>query len=1198
VFDKVLIANRGEIACRIMSTLKRMGVGTVGVFTDADAGSRHVQMADEVVRIGDGPVAHSYLDPVRVLDAALATRASAIHPGYGFLSENATFAETCAGAGVTWIGPEPDHLRRFGDKHEARALATELGVPLLDGTDLLAGVAEASEAASQIGYPVMLKATAGGGGIGMQRCEDDRDLEAAIASVTRLANQHFGGGGVYLERFVAQARHVEVQLFGATGSVAVLGLRDCSAQRRHQKVIEETLASGIDPGLCDRLRDWALRLGEAVGYRSAGTVEFVVDANLVDANLVDANLVDANRAEAAFLEVNTRLQVEHGVTELVTGIDLVEWMVLEAAGALTDLPDRAAAALAGAPGGVAIEARVYAEDPAHGNRPGAGTLVNVEFPAGPRVDTWVEAGTEVTPWYDPLLAKILVHAADRPAAVSALGAALGATRLDGVATNLGFLRDAVEDPRFIAGGYSTSFLDGVVHVVPAVEVLAPGMQTTVQDHPGRLGYWAIGVPPSGPMDDLAFRLANRLLGNDPAAAGLEITFTGPTLRFETPAMICLTGAPMDADVDGKPLPWCTVEEVDAGSVLRVGSPTGGGCRAYLCVRGGFDVPAYLGSRSTFLLGGFGGHGGRALAAGDILAFGGLATAGPAAPGTTAPAGLVPSYGREWDVGVVDGPHGAPDFFTRKGIDGFLAATWEVHHHSDRTGIRLIGPSPEWARPDGGEAGLHPSNIHDTTYAIGTVDFTGDMPVVLGPDGPSLGGFVCPVTVVAAQRWKLGQLTAGDRVRFVRLDPAGADPVLRRKAGGKADIPEVTYRRAGDRCVLVEYGPNVLDLALRFRIHALMDAIGAAAVRGVEELAPGIRSLQVRYDPAVLGCDELLETLASVEGELPDVASTIVPSRVVHLPLSWDDPATRLAIERYMQIVRDDAPWCPWNIEFIRRINGLDTVDAVRRIVFDASYLVLGLGDVYLGAPVATPLDPRHRLVTTKYNPARTWTPENAVGIGGAYLCVYGMEGPGGYQFVGRTLQMWNRYRHTPNFTDGQRWLLRFFDQLRFFPVTPDELVELRRDFAVGRYQLDIEDTTLSLADHQRFLSDEATSITAFKATQQAAFDAERARWEESGELTRSSHPGRSDVRPGRRGAGDAPSLPPGAIGVTAPVHGVVVRVASKGDAVGTGDAVLIVEAMKMETAVASPAAGTVTDVRCTVGEVVGPGGPLIVVSPS
>jgi urea carboxylase len=1178
VFEKVLVANRGEIACRIMATLKRMGIGTVALFTDADAGSRHVRAADEAVRIGDGPVARSYLDGDRVLDAASATGASAIHPGYGFLSESNAFAVACAEAGITWIGPDPDHLRRFGEKHEARSLARELGIPLLEGTDLLASLAEASDAARRIGYPVMLKATAGGGGIGMQRCDDPSALDAAFASVTRLAQQHFGGGGVYLERFVAKARHVEVQLFGAAGSVVVLGLRDCSAQRRHQKVIEESPAADLGLDLDVSLRSWARRLGEAVGYRSAGTVEFVVDAN---------------RGNAAFLEVNARLQVEHGVTELLTGIDLVEWMVLEAAGSLTDLPDRTAAALAAAPGGAAIEVRVYAEDPAHDNRPGVGTLVDVEFPPGVRVDTWVEPGTEVTPWYDPLLAKILVRAVDRTAAVSALGEALGATRLDGVATNLGFLGDAVVDPRFVAGGYTTSFLDGVVHVDPAVEVLTPGMQTTVQDYPGRLGYWAIGVPPSGPMDDMAFALGNRLLGNDPTAAGLEITFTGPTLRFETAALICLTGAPMDADVDGKPVPWCTVEAVPARAVLRVGSPAGAGCRAYLCIRGGFDVPAYLGSRSTFLLGGFGGHGGRALSAGDFIRFGGLPPICPAAPGDVPPAGVVPSYARDWEIGVVDGPHGAPDFFTPGGIEAFFGATWEVHHHSDRTGVRLIGPSPEWARTDGGEAGLHPSNIHDTVYAIGTVDFTGDMPVVLGPDGPSLGGFVCPVTVVSAELWKLGQLTAGDRVRFVRSVPAQPDPVLRRAGPVAADLPQVTYRRAGDRCVLVEYGPNVLDLALRFRVHALMDALSAGAVPGVEELAPGIRSLQVRYDPVVLACDNLVDILASVETRLPDVGSTVVPSRIVHLPLSWDDPATRIAIERYMQVVRDDAPWCPWNIEFIRRINGLDSVDDVRRVVFDGSYLVLGLGDVYLGAPVATPLDPRHRLVTTKYNPARTWTPENAVGIGGAYLCVYGMEGPGGYQFVGRTVQMWNRYRDTPHFTGSQRWLLRFFDQLRFFPVAADELLEIRRDFAVGRYQLDIEESALSLADHQRFLTEEAASIADFKARQQAAFDAERARWGESGELTRIARAVVTEPR-----IGQARPLAEGAVGVSTPVHGVVARVASKGDAVGAGDAVLIVEAMKMETAVASPAAGTVTDVWCAVGEAVEPGGPLIVVSPS
>ncbi len=220
---------------------------------------------------------------------------------------------------------------------------------------------------------------------------------------------------------------------------------------------------------------------------------------------------------------------------------------------------------------------------------------------------------------------------------------------------------------------------------------------------------------------------------------------------------------------------------------------------------------------------------------------------------------------------------------------------------------------------------------------------------------------------------------------------------------------------------------------------------------------------------------------------------------MHLPLSWDDPATRLAIQRYMQVVRDDAPWCPWNIEFIRRINGLDSVDDVQRIVFDASYLVLGLGDVYLGAPVATPVDPRHRLVTTKYNPARTSTAQNSVGIGGSYLCIYGMEGPGGYQFVGRTVQVWNRDRLGPHFT--QPWLLRTFDQIRWFPVSPDELLQQREAQAAGVLAIDIEDTTFCLDDHQRFLDEHARDIDVFRTRQQAAFAEERARWEATGELS-------------------------------------------------------------------------------------------------
>ena len=290
---------------------------------------------------------------------------------------------------------------------------------------------------------------------------------------------------------------------------------------------------------------------------------------------------------------------------------------------------------------------------------------------------------------------------------------------------------------------------------------------------------------------------------------------------------------------------------------------------------------------------------------------------------------------------------------------------------------------------------------------------------------------------------------------------------------KDEQVQVVYRQSGDRNLLIEYGPLVLDINLRFRVHALMQwvqqAMNEGKLQGILDLTPGIRSLQIHFDSRVLSREKLVKQLIKAEKKLPPIADMEVPTRIVHLPLSWDDPSTKLAIEKYMQSVRKDAPWCPSNIEFIRRINGIADIEQVKRIVFDASYLVLGLGDVYLGAPVATPLDPRHRLVTTKYNPARTWTPENAVGIGGAYMCVYGMEGPGGYQFVGRTVQMWNRYKQTADFEQGKPWLLRFFDQIRFYPVSEQELLKMREDFVAGRFQLKIEETTFSLKEYNQYL---------------------------------------------------------------------------------------------------------------------------------
>jgi len=1177
-----------------------MGIQSVAVYSEADRHSLHVRQADEAVCIGPPPAAASYLDHARILQVARETGAGAIHPGYGFLSENAEFAEACAAAGIAFIGPTAQQMRDFGLKHTARQLAQDNGVPLLPGSGLLDDLAHAQREALRIGYPVMLKSTAGGGGIGMQLCWSEQELNEAYHSVERLARNNFSQGGIFLEKYVEIARHIEVQIFGdGQGRVVALGERDCSVQRRNQKVIEETPAPGIDDGVRRRLMEAAERLGRAVDYRSAGTVEYVYDTGT---------------GAFYFLEVNTRLQVEHGVTEEVTGVDLVEWMVRLAAGETGFLD-----AYRHRPAGHAIQVRLYAEDPGKQFQPASGVLTEMVFPPAVRVDTWVEQGSEVPPYYDPMVAKIIVHARDRAAARARLASALAQTSLHGIESNLAYLRQVLDDGVFARGDQYTRYLDRFEFRPLTVDVLSPGTQSMLQDYPGRTGYWDVGVPPSGPMDHLALRLANRALGNPEGAAALELTVTGPTLRFNADSVIALAGAPMKALLDGEPVNYWTPLAVRAGSTLKLRGIEGSGNRSYLAVKGGFDVPDYMGSKSTFTLGQFGGHGGRTLRVGDVLRLNQSARLGSDCQ--PVPAQLIPQYGQHWDIRVMYGPHGAPDFFTDADIETFFATDWEVHYNSSRTGVRLVGPRPQWARKDGGEAGLHPSNIHDNAYAIGSIDFTGDMPVILGPDGPSLGGFVCPATIVQAELWKLGQLCPGDTVRFHCIGveearrreqaqdaavaalaastevasqplPAGvaASPVLHRSEAG-AHGPGVCYRQAGDRYLLVEYGPLVLDLNLRFRVHALMEWIRSQALDGVVDLTPGIRSLQVHYDSRVTSQSELLARLRAAEAELPAVDDMEVPSRIVYLPLSWDDPSTRQAIEKYMQSVRPDAPWCPSNIEFIRRINGLESIDDVKQILFNASYLVMGLGDVYLGAPVATPMDPRHRLVTTKYNPARTWTPENAVGIGGAYLCVYGMEGPGGYQFVGRTVQMWNRYRQTADFRDGKQWLLRFFDQIRFYPVSTAELARMREDFIQGTFSLRIEDSVLKLRDYNRFLADNSEAIGAFKRRQQAAFEAERERWEQAGQAQYVA-----DL-PDEVSGSDAPfEVPHGCIAVASPVSGSVWTVPVKaGERVEIGTELVVVEAMKMEIAIESDEAGVVREVLCAQGSPVKAGQALVIV---
>ncbi|MCC2334204.1 urea carboxylase [Cellulomonas wangsupingiae] len=1209
MFDTLLVADRGEIAVRVLRTASALGLRTVAVHSDADAAAPHVRIADQAVRIGPAPAVESYLRADAVLAAARATGAGAVHPGYGFLAEDAGFAASVEAAGLVFVGPTPAQLAVFGDKHRARAAARVAGVPLLPGSGLLADLDDALAAAERIGYPVMLKAVGGGGGTGMRVCDDPAGLRTAYARVAALPTARHG---VYLERLVRRARHVEVQVFGdGTGRVLSLGDRDCSLQRRHQKVVEEAPAPALPAGLREQLAASARALTAAAGYRSAGTVEYVVDVE---------------RGEHAFLEVNARLQVEHTVTEEVTGVDLVAWMLRLARGDADLAAELAALPDTGPPvRGHAVEARVHAEDPRRGHRPDAGLLTSVTFPPGVRVDTWAEAGQEVSTHYDPLLAKVVVHAEDRAGALDAAAAALAGTAVHGVATNLPLLRAAVADADVRAARHTTTTLAGVVDDEPWVEVLRPGVMTTVQDWPGRLGYWHVGICPSGPMDDLSFRLGNTALGNPQGAAGLECTLLGPRLRFSHAAVVCVTGARAPVTVDGTPVPQWEPVDVPAGAVLDVGAPPGPGLRTYVLVRGGLDVPRYLGSAATFTLGGLGGYTGRALAVGDVLVP--ATVPDDAGPVAAVPAEARPRLTHAWELAVQEGPQAAPTYLTREDLRTLYDATWHVQAHVGRTGIRLAGPRPRWARADGGEAGLHPSNVHDTPYGVGALNLSGDTPILLGPDGPSLGGFACPLAVVAGHRWRLGQIRPGDTVRLVpvaaatadalrasparraaarlpadlRTGPDGDDGVLARVPADRDDPagrPAAVYLRGADDHVLVEYGPPVLDLAVRLRVHALAEALRARAVPGVVDVTPGVRSLHVRVEPDVLPAPDLVDVLVGLDAGLPPADDLVVPSRRVHLPLSFDDPVVAEAVERYAAGVRAGAPWLPSNVELVRRMNGLAGVEDVLATMTAAEYLVIGLGDVYLGAPLAVPLDPRHRLMTTKYNPARTWTAAGSVGLGGQYLCVYALDSPGGYQLVGRTLPVWSGHRQHPPFEPGVPWLLRFFDRIVWHPVGADELEEQRAACAAGRLDVLVEEGTFSAREHRDLLAAQADDIARSRDRQAAALARERRAWALAGELDAPRPaPGAEPVTPGAADGPPPDELPAGHVLVAAPMVGCVWRVAATpGARVRAGDLLVALEAMKLELPVAAPSDARVVRVLVEPGQQVTAGAPLAVLA--
>ena len=437
-FDRLLVANRGEIAIRVIRACRELGISPIAVYSDADSAAPHVRLADRAERIGAASAAASYLSIPSVIEAARRSGAQAIHPGYGFLSENAAFARATEAAGLVFVGPPPAAIEALGNKLAARRSVADAGVPIVPGTTV--ALESDVREVEALGFPVMLKAAAGGGGRGMRRVERIEDLAEAMASARREAQAAFGDATVYVERLISPARHVEVQLLGDRhGGLAVLGERDCSIQRRHQKLVEESPSPGISERTRAALFGSARQVAGTIEFHNAATVEFLVDG-------------DGNHY---FLEMNTRLQVEHGVTELVSGLDLVGWQIRVAAGQRLS-PD----VLNARARGHAIEVRLYAEDPYDGFRPAAGRVGVWRLPEGPgvRVDAGVEAGTELPPEYDPLLAKLMVHADDRPAAVARLRRALDETLIGGVQTDAGFLRWLTDEPEFVSGAYDTSFI--------------------------------------------------------------------------------------------------------------------------------------------------------------------------------------------------------------------------------------------------------------------------------------------------------------------------------------------------------------------------------------------------------------------------------------------------------------------------------------------------------------------------------------------------------------------------------------------------------------------------------------------------------------------------------------------------------------------------------------------------------------------
>ncbi|KAI0179694.1 AHS2-domain-containing protein [Hypoxylon sp. FL1284] len=1220
---RVLIANRGEIAVRCIRACKQLSITSVAIFTAADAASLHVRLADSSVLL-DGEGSRAYTNVDSILEICKTHEIEAVFPGYGFLSENVDFARRVHEAGMVFVGPDSDSIYKMGLKHVARDLATAAGIPVIQGSGLLRNAEEALSLARDVGFPVMLKASGGGGGMGQQVCWTEDDIQAGFANVESRSRELFGNTGVFLEQYYPASHHIEVQVFGNGSEVIQFGERECSIQRRRQKVIEECPSPYLadKPEVQEGLLSSALTLAKAINYRSAGTVEFLVD--------------DAT-GKFFFLEMNTRLQVEHGVTELCYDVDLVTLMLTQAGYQFSGSPgipsDELLKMQEKPLKGAAIEARICCENPADSFMPGSGHVQSVTWPDEDiRVDTWIQPGTFVSPYFDSLLAKVIVYSTTRDESTIAIQNALSVSKVGGLVTNLEFLDSIVHSAEFSSGRTLTTFLDTQFTYQPTgIQIIEPGAFTTVQQAKPRTrkGY---GIPASGPLDELSAAIANLLVGNPADTECLEITAIGPEFRFHSIGVVAVAGSPFSVEVDGISKDMWSRIIIQPKQVLKIGASATPGGRCYLTIKGGLpSVPQWLGSKSTTPSLALGGLQGRQLRPGDFLDVKYLEASEIPEPYQLPPS-LIPPADVE-RIYVMHGPHDSDDHITAAGRQTIYSSEWEIDYNCNRTGIRLIGPQIEWARAHGEEGGSHPSNVVDYPYpSPGGVNWTGDSPVIFPLDAPGLGGFLCSSTVVSADMWKLGRLKPGDKTKltpvsyesardlvkrkamFVNLvaeyisngslsnnDPLSlldakderpeTDAILARLDANRPGGPELTIRQGADRFVLVDIRSQKIGLDTSVTANSL-----ARLIQGFDAIGTfvhvNISSIMIEYELDKIGQDDIVRMITESFRKMGNFEGAPLPSRRFRLPIVFDHPSIRDANNRYMAMQRDKAVYVPDNVAYIQENNGLSSRGDVFEILRKTRFLVVTVGFM-TGLPLLWPLDPMARLTSQKYNPTRLSTPPGTVGLGGGMFCVYPADQPGGYMMLAKSIPVWDIYALRPGFRKDKPWLCESFDMIEFYEVGLDEYAEIERQVEAGTYEIKIEETTFDI--HAELAREhEASSLpnaVQFRAHQKAAEEQMRVR---EAELLAEWQRGQERSRPARTVL--EYDTKPG-VKVSSPQVGKVWKVHVKpGDVIEKGKTLVVLEAMKMEIPVLAGDAHiglAVQEVLVDEGTLVSPGTLLV-----